>query len=107
MGYNFRSLSDGQLVSSKSTIYTVPGATSTVVKMITFVNTNSTSEKVNLYIKPNGSTSRRVIPEDMSLNAGYSLEYDAPLFLETGDIIEADAETASVVDFIILGVEKN
>ena len=105
--FSFKSLSDGQLANSKGTIYTVPGSTSTVIKLITLVNTNSTAEKVNLYFKANGGTSRRIIPEDMVLNPGYSLIFDDGIFMETGDIIEADAETAAKVDFIVSGVEQS
>ena len=105
--FSFKSLLDGQLANSKRTIYTVPGSTSKIIKLITLVNTNNVTEKVNLYFKANGGTSRRIIPEDMQLKPGYSLIFDDGIFLETSDIIEADAETAAKVDFIVSGVEQS
>ena len=107
MAYAFKSLSDGQLSAAKSTLYTVPADTTTVIKLITLVNTNTTTEIVNLYFKANGGTSRRIIPEDMQLKPGYSLIFDDGIFLETSDIIEGDTTTASKVDYIISGVEQS
>jgi len=107
MGYDFKSLVDGQLPDAKGTLYTVPADTSTVIKLITLVNTADVVQIVNLYVKPSGSASRRIIPKDCNLAAGYSLIFDDGIFLEVGDIIEGDTTTAAKVDYIISGVEKS
>jgi hypothetical protein len=101
-----KSLADGQLPNSKGTLYTVGGATSTIIKKITCVNTNTTTESVNLYIKRSGSTSRRICPKDLQLAAGYMAVDDEEHALAAGDLIEGDTTTASKVDYIIEGVEK-
>ncbi len=95
-------LADGQLANAKGTIYTTPASTQAIVKTITLVNTNSTTESVNLYVK--SATSRRIIPEDTQLLAGYLLVVDDEFTLEAADLIEGDTTTASKVDFVISGV---
>ena len=106
MGIGIKSLADGQLANTKGTLYTVAGSTETIVKTITYVNTDSSARTVNLYVKRSGSTSRRIIPKDMTLGIGYMAVYDSEITLEAGDIIEGDASAATVVDYTINGVEK-
>lgn len=105
MAYSIKALADGQLAASKGTLYTTPALTQTIIKSITLVNTDSSARTVNLYKKP-GSTSRRIIPKDLSLAAGESFEFDLVLTLEAGDLIEGDASSANVVDYTINGVEN-
>lgn len=102
-----KSLEDGQLPATKDTLYTTPAATQTVVKRITLVNTHSSMLKVNLYFKASGGTSRRFIPKDTELAAGYLLVVDDEITLEAADIIEGSAGTASKVDYVISGVENS
>lgn len=97
-------LAEGQLAAAKATLYTVPGATSTIVSSITLTNTDAAARTVNIYVKP-GGTSRRVVPKDLSIAAGYSVIDDTVRTLETGDLIEGDASAANVVDYVISGME--
>jgi hypothetical protein len=65
---------DGQLPVAESNLYS---ATNTVVvTSVILVNTDTVSRTVNLYIQPNGGTSRRIITKDLNLDAGSSLHYD-------------------------------
>ena len=107
MGVNIKSLADGQLANSKGTIYTTPASTEAIIKSIILVNTNTSSEAVNLYFKASGGTSRRLIPKDTSLPASNSLIMDDLVTLEAADILEGDTTTASKVDFVISGVEES
>jgi hypothetical protein len=67
-------LADGQLANSKGTIYT---ANSTdVISAIILVNTGAAHNHVNLYLKPSGGTSRRLIAKDLQLEPNYSLHFD-------------------------------
>lgn len=104
--FTITALADGQLAAAKATLYTCPGATQTIIKTITYVNTDGSARDVNLYLKP-GATSRRIIPIDMELGAGYSLIFDDELTLEAGDLIEGDASLANVVDYTINGIEES
>lgn len=106
MGIAMKSLADGQLASTKGTLYTCPASTETIIKTMTLVNTDTSARDVNLYVKPSGSSSRRIIPKDCELGISYMLVYDDELCLEVGDLIEGDATAATVVDYVISGVEK-
>lgn len=105
MALTIQALADGQLAGAKGTLYTVPASTQTIVKSITLVNTDVAARTVNLYVKP-GATSRRIISKDLSIPAGGSYVHDALITLEAGDLIEGDASTANVVDFVINGAEN-
>ena len=107
MTVSIKSLADGQLANSKGTIYTTPASTETIIKSIILVNTNTSSETVNLYFKASGGTSRRLIPKNTSLPASNSLIMDDLVTLEAADILEGDTTTASKVDFVISGVEES
>jgi hypothetical protein len=102
---SIKALASGQLAGSKGTLYTVPGSTQAVVKSITLVNTDSVTRTVNLYVNTAG-TSRRICPKDLSLPAGAMFELDRVITLEAADLIEGDASTATVVDFVISGAEN-
>ena len=103
---NIKSLAGGQLTNSKATLYTVPASTTTIIKTITYVNIDSSARTVNLYIKPSGSNSRRIIPMNMTLGIGYMMAEDEELTLGTADEIEGDASVDNVIDYTINGVEK-
>lgn len=104
--FTIKSLADGQLAAAKGTLYTCPASTQTIIKTITLVNTDTSARDVNLYVKPSGGTSRRVIPKDMEIGIAYMMVYDDELTLEAGDLIEGDAAAATVVDYVINGVEE-
>ena len=105
MAFNIKLLGEGQLAVATAVIYTVPGATQTIIKTITLVNTDSVPRTVNLFIK-GAATNRRIIPKDTSLGAGFLLETDQEYTLEAGDTIEGDASAVTIVDFTIHGVEE-
>ena len=105
--FTLKVLGNGQLPNAINDLYAVPASTSTIIKTITLVNTNSVAEFINLYILPNDGTARRIIPKDCELRAQYSLIFDDELTLETLDKIQGDSTNASKVDFTINGVEKS
>ena len=88
-----KQMADGQLSDTPATtIYTADSVD--VASTIILVNTDSVARAVNLYMKPSGGTARRIIPEDMSLGAGYSLNWsgDKMTVLNTsGQIISSTA----------------
>ena len=69
-----KQLADGQLANSKGTIFTADSTD--VVSSIILVNTGAAHNHVNLYLKPSGGTSRRLIAKDLQLESGYSLHFD-------------------------------
>ena len=64
-----KALADGQLPASKGTLYTTPASTTAIVKSVILVNADSSARTVNLYVQRDGSNSRRIIPENLSLEA--------------------------------------
>lgn len=101
-GKILKSLADGQLGSTKDTLYTAGTSTSSLAKKITLFNTSSSEVTIKLYFKASGGTSRG-IPAAV-LGDGESKVLD-DLALEEGDIIEGEADSANVIDYVISGVE--
>lgn len=85
VGTTLTQLADGQLASSIGDLYT-SGADATVVASMTFVNTNTSAEAVNLYLLPSGGTARRLIPKDMSLGIDYMLLFDGTKMFVLDDL---------------------
>lgn len=103
MANTVKALADGQLPSSKGTLYTVPGATAAVPRTIKLCNTSgSTTEAVQIWVNTTG-TSRKVC--NIQLSPGWSAEVE-DLFLSTGDLIEGSTTTATTVDYSIGGMEQ-
>lgn len=95
------SIADGQLPSSKGTLYTVPtgyAAEAIIVRLV--ATSTTTSRTVNIYVKRSGSSSRRIIPRDMGMNVGDAASV-VILGLSAGDLIEGDASAASEIDYTI------
>lgn len=105
MALSIKTLGNGQLAAAKGTLYTVPGATQAIVRSIVLVNTDASARTVNLYVNATG-TSRRIIPKDMSMAAGASFVVDEIITLEAADLLEGDASAATVVDYLISGIEN-
>lgn len=96
-------LAEGQLASTKSTLYTVPGSTSAYIKQISFYNTNASSQTIALYVKP-GATSRQIARYVLAQNEWAIFDFST--VLETGDLIEASSSNATAVDYVITGLEE-
>ena len=75
VGTTITQQADGQLPSTTGDLYT-SGADATVVAAISLVNTNTSAEYVNLYLLPSGGTARRLIPEDLRMEAGDLILFD-------------------------------
>ena len=88
-GTTLSQLADGQLAISEGDLYASPGD-QTVVTTITLTNTDTSDRTINLYLQPSAGTSRRLIPKDLSLAAGYTLTC-------TGDYIQVLNTTGNVL----------
>ncbi len=99
-------LAEGQLPASKTTLYTVPGATSAYVRFISANNVGGAEEVVQFYVKP-GGTSRRLGRYALLANeVARVLEQGEVITLEAGDIIEGETTNATSVDYLITGAEE-
>jgi len=93
-----KALADGQLAGSKGTLYTTPASTTAIVKSITLVNADSSARTVNLYVQRDGSNSRRIVPENLSLeaNGGSVVVSDAIyVYSASGELLYTIAAHAS------------
>jgi hypothetical protein len=82
-----------------------------IVKGVRLINSHATAAvKVTLYFdRPNtaGQNRRRLLsPPDVELPAGFTYIDDGEITLEPGDKIQAKADTANVIQYIISGVER-
>jgi hypothetical protein len=102
MTFTAKALADGQVPNTKSALYTSPSNTTTLIKGMTFVNTSSTPQTLTLFSNRSGS-SRQYI--SVTLEENETLVADGALTLETGDVLEAETTTATVVDYTISGVQ--
>jgi hypothetical protein len=83
----------------------VPAGASAVVKFVTLVNINTATESVNLYFVKSGGTARRIIPVNLSVSAGQSVEVTQTITMGAGDSIQGSSTDAAAVDYVISGVQ--
>jgi hypothetical protein len=106
MAFTGQALADGQLPSTKGTLYTVPGATTAYIKFMSVFNTNAAQQTVIIYANVSG-TSREIARFVLEQNEwARVIEKDEALVLEAADLIEAETTTATAVNYLITGVEE-
>ena len=99
-------LAEGQVASSKGTLYTVPVSTVAYIRSASFHNTNAATQTLIVYAKP-GSTSRIIGYFTLAQHeTAYLVTGGESLVLEAGDLIEAVTTTATAVDFVLTGLEE-
>ena len=106
MPLNIKALANGELATSKGTLYAAPTAKQAIIKEVSYVNKNNGEVKVNLYVKTDGSNSREIWPPDMPLAGKNRAKEITNITLEAGDLLEGDASAGNVI-FIINGVEES
>lgn len=105
MSKAIKSLADGVLSITKTTIYTAPTSKQAVISRISFANTTTSAVVCKLYFKASGGTSRRT--ERFELGDEGTAKMEDEITLEAADIIEAECDMASAVDFVVSGVENS
>lgn len=92
-------------------LYTVPAGKATIAKNIRLANIGSTTVKVNVYfMRPNGTGQyrrRQITPVDLAIAPGCVYVEDDELTLDPGDRIQAKADTANVIQYLISGMERD
>jgi hypothetical protein len=86
-----------------TTIYTVPGATQTIVKHMTVVN--STGGPVTFKLWRDGVADVNLITVEVILKSGAFGEWDGTIFMEAGDTLVGQSDTASAVTITVDGDE--
>lgn len=110
MAFAYKSLAAAQLPNAKATLYTSVGETA--LMQITLVVDAAGSYTVNIYLKRNGGSSKRLIPKDLPMDSADPTKAAAvdvlerPLEMSAGDVIEGDASAAASIDFTITGATR-
>jgi hypothetical protein len=93
-----------QLVgTAKTTVYTVPAATQTIVKGMKVVGLLGTSQTVTVFHN-SGATEMRLLYV-MPIDALGQAEWDGTLCLVAGDTISVQANIAAAFEFSMYGIE--
>ncbi len=96
-------LAEGQLPTTKGTLYTAP-AGGALVKFYRFHNSNATPQDIIIYVNASG-TSREIDRATLGQYEFGSEPTGMSLSLENGDLIEGITTTSSAVNYLITGVE--
>jgi hypothetical protein len=103
VGVTMKTLGSGQL-SGTGVITLLTGvADYWVPQQLIFVNTHSAAVTLDVWYKPSGGTARRIHTKNASLAAGEKVVLVGPFPLAVGDIIEAQASVANVMDWVAPG----
>jgi hypothetical protein len=95
---------NGEIATSKATIYQVPSATPAIpgsgspqmLAWVRVVNASGSARTFNLYLNLNG-TSRNFIPVNTQLPTGAAYGDDIPpIAIPVGALVEGDADAAGV-----------
>lgn len=96
----------GQPGVGETTIYTVPGATSALLKEVNIANTTGSPVTLQLSVVPSGGTAgadNRIIPST-SIPANSKVYYSFVTAMSTGDFLSIIAGTATALTVTISGV---
>ena len=111
MANTFKNAAAAATGTSESSVYTVPGGTTTTVIGLTCANVTSTSPvKVSIRVYDSSGTAHFFIVKNAEVFEGGSLVAvggDQKLVLETGDIIKVQSDTASSIDTIVSVMEQS
>lgn len=87
--------------------YTVPGATSTIVKQIVLTNITASAQTVTITLKPNGVTiaDTHQVFKDLALTEKETTLLNMSLVMNTGDELHMLCGNASSVNATVSGIE--
>lgn len=100
----YRKIYQAQLSTTAAvTAYTVPAATSSIVKSIRVVNTTATAATFKMW--QGGTADANVILPATSIDAGGFGEFEGVLTMAAADTLSVQAGTASALTVTIHGLE--
>jgi len=97
----------GQPGNTAAAAYTVPAATTTVVRHFRCVNKDTAAHTLELwhYASGGSATNATAITETITIPSGGSWEDDVYLPMNAGDVLAAKADTASKITLYVGGAE--
>jgi hypothetical protein len=109
MPQTLKILGQTAILAAGSTVYTVPTATTAIIKEIIFCNTSTDSAKVSVNFIKSGDTSgvKNSILKDSVLISNETQVFSMSSFLDAGTVVKVSADTDQVVGVTISGVEMS
>lgn len=88
--------------------YTVPSATTTIVKQIVLCNYSASAATVTIYLTPSGESAAdsQKFVNALSLSANETVMMSTSLVMTAGDKIKAGASAGSAVNIVVNGIEE-
>lgn len=99
-------LYQGQPATSEATLYTVPAATTVIVKQVVAANTSAAAATISLSLVPSGGAAgaaNRLLGA-VSIPANSSISLDLSQVMTAGDFLSGSQGTAAAVTLTISGV---
>jgi hypothetical protein len=103
MPETYKRLAAATVGVTKTVVYTVPGATSVIVKGMKVVALLPTSQKITIFHN-SGAVEMRLLYV-MPIDGLGQAEWDGTLCLATGDTISVQADIAAAFEFSMYGLE--
>jgi hypothetical protein len=89
--------------TAATTLYTVPGATTTIIRHVLFTNDSTGNEEVTLSFGIDGSTTR--LFSDLTVFAKSVVDWTGFQVLNAAEVIQASCSANSAVNITVSGVE--
>lgn len=109
MAYTIKKMAQSCVASTtETTVYTVPGSTSAIVKQFVFANVTGSSATISVSLVPSGGSAgvtNRIL-EAVPLPANSITVVDLTQVMATGDFISIKQGTASAITTTVSGVES-
>ena len=107
MATTLKLLAQAALTTTDATVYTVPAATTTVIKSISVCNTDTVIRTVTIHaVAPGGSSMvANILVAAMPIGIGETVFISPDLYLSAGCTLKMYASVTSVLGVTISGVE--
>lgn len=93
-----------QLAAAAATVYTVPGATTTILRYIRVTNTTGTDRTVTMSIGSDAAATRIFSAVTVLANGG-AIDWAGFIPMSAGEVVQAYASAATALTIVIAGVE--
>lgn len=104
MPETYKKLAQAQPAITATTLYTVPGGTTALIRHIAVVNTSAIAA-LTIELYHDGSTTTYQILPAVELGIHHFAQWDGVIVMEAGDTLQAKAGAASNVTVTVYGVE--
>ena len=97
-------LADGQTAAGPSELFQSDAGSSTMLRSVTFFNTNATTQTLKIYMTRSGGTRRQLYQVTLLQNESFDMLADGEVMcLGPGDALEAETTTLSACNYLVTG----